>query len=457
MRLRCATRSELAWCLYDWANSAFATSILAALLPVYFARTVVPQNGVRIHIHGWSWHTEAASLWAYAVSLSLLAVALCAPVLGVIADRGPHKKRLLLVSAYFGAASTLCLIGATPGAIWYTLLCFLAAHVGFAGSEVFYNAYLPELVPADQQDWLSGLGYAYGYAGGGLLLALHLLFLTFHTAFGIADPSWAVRLCLASVGAWWALFTLPAALWLPESPPVVPKAATGHGSPHQPGTASSGPGLPPLHAVWSGLRQVASTLGKARLHRNSLVLLLAFFFYNDGIQTVISMAAIYGATELKLSQGTLLGVFLLTQFVAFPGALLFSRWAQAWNNQRVLLVTLFTWCLAILYAYRMRHDWEFWMLGTAVGIVLGGSQALSRSLYSQLIPWEQRAEFFGLFAVGSKFASILGPFTFGVVRDVTGNSRTAILSTLVFFAVGMLVLAAVKPLPRGPGARRQEG
>jgi MFS transporter, UMF1 family len=437
-------RRQTAWCFYDWANSAFATSILAALLPVYFAKSVVPSEGIQISLLFWSWHTQATSLWAYAVSASLLLVTILAPFLGALADYSHNKKTFFAVSAYLGAFATIFLYGAKPGSVWYTLLFFIVAHVGFAGSEIFYNAFLPELAPPEKHDWLSGLGYAYGYLGGGLLLALQLAFLMSLKHLGNPDVTSAVRLCLASVGVWWAVFTLPALFWLP---------GTMWGKPSHGGKACGGPTHRDvaadcrqwIHLITLSLQQVKSTFLQARAHRNLFLFLLAFFFYNDGIQTVISMAAIYGATELNLSQNSLLGTLLLTQFVAFPGAMLFSKWAEIWQTKKVLWVTLFLWCGIVFYAYHMRQGWEFWMLGIGVGLVLGGSQALSRSFYSQMVPVQQSAEFFGMFSIGSKFASISGPFVFGLIRDITGSSRLAILSTLFFLVTGAVLLVLVRP------------
>jgi MFS transporter, UMF1 family len=332
--------------------------------------------------------------------------------------------------------------------VWYTLLFFIVAHMGFAGSEIFYNAFLPELAPPEKQDWLSGLGYAYGYIGGGLLLALQLAFLMSVKYFGSPNVTLAVRLCLASVGVWWAGFTVPALLWLPGAIPGM----HSHGG--QPSTDPADRdavayGRQVLHLITLSLKQVKSTLQKARTHRNLFLFLLAFFFYNDGIQTVISMAAIYGATELNLSENSLLGTLLLTQFVAFPGAMLFSKWAEAWQAKKVLFVTLLLWCAIVFYAYYMRQGWEFWMLGMGVGLILGGSQALSRSFYSQMVPVQQSAEFFGMFSIGSKFSSISGPFVFGLIRDLTGSSRLAILSTLFFLLSGAVLLLLVRTRKSG--------
>jgi UMF1 family MFS transporter len=436
-------RPQQAWCLYDWACSAFATSAVAALLPVYFAKSVVPEGGVTLSAGQWSWHLEAASLWAYTVSFSLAVTASTAPFLGAISDRAEKKKTFFLAFAYLGAVASVFLYGAQSGAVFYTLFCFALANIGFLASEVFYNAFLPELAPPQKLDRLSGLGFAWGYAGGGLLLAAHLAFLTFHRQVGIPDKALAARLCLLSVGIWWAVFTLPAVRWLPA------------------GTPSKG--LPGFAAARSGIAGVWATLKHIRSRRSVFLFLLAFFLYNDGIQTVIGMASIYGATTLNLSMNSLLGALLLTQWVAFPGAVLLSRLAESYGTRRILMIALAIWCGIIFYAYRMQHAWEFWVLAGAVGLILGGSQALSRSLYSHMIPAGRSSEFFGFYSIGSKFSAVLGPFLFGLIVDVTGSGRQAVLSVLAFFIAGALVLWMVPDEkedaggPEGSGASSPGG
>lgn len=420
-RLLPETKAQGAWCLYDWANSAFATSILAVLFPVYFAKVVMPPDGIPIGVGPFRWQTQAASLWGYTVSTSLLCVAVIAPWIGRWADMHGKRKPFFLVLAFCGAAATTVLASARPGTVFRALLVFIVAYACFSASEIFYNAFLPHIVPEHQQDWLSGLGYAYGYVGGGLLLAVHLVWLHQPRWIGLDATEPVVRFAFFTVGLWWAVFTLPCVLWLPSNPPRAPEVEPLR----QPSTM----------ALWRDLRS----------HGRAAAMVIAYFFYNNGIQTVITMASVYGATELGLSTPSLTGAFLLTQWIAFPGAALLARAAEKFGTRRVLVHSLLIWCGVVLFAYWMRSAAHFWILAGVVGFVLGGSQSLSRSLFARMIPKEKSAEFFGFFAIGGKFSAILGPFVFGVLRDFFGTPRPAILSLLLFFLIGAAILLALKP------------
>ncbi|MBF0552777.1 MAG: MFS transporter, partial [Deltaproteobacteria bacterium] len=311
---------------------------------------------------------------------------------------------------------------------------FIIGNIGFLGSGIFYNGFLPALAPPNKQDWLSSVGYAWGYVGGGLLLAAHLAVISFYDRLGLSDAGLAARLCLVSVGLWWGIFTIPAVLWLKDSP----KTRRIQWRP----------------ALVAAIGQVMATLRTIRQRKPIFIFILAYFFYQDGIQTTILMASIYGATELHLSMASLLGALLLTQATAFPGALLFAKWAERWQTKRVLIGLLIIWLGLILYAYRMTAAWEFWTLAGLIGLVLGPSQSLSRSYFSNLIPSEQSAEFFGFFSVSGRFSAILGPLVFGLTRDLTGSSRRAILSVLVFFLIGLALLVAT-PGRGQPGDLRE--
>ncbi len=421
-RLIPQTRAQWAWCLYDWANSAFATSVLAVFLPVYFAKVVVPSSTLRLSLGCFSWESTASSLWAYTISASLFLVTLSAPIIGRIADRTGSRKLFLLILAYTGAFATMALITAVRGAVFRTLGVFSAAYLCFSASEIFYNGYLPHVASKDQQDWLSGLGYAYGYVGGGLLLGIHLILVAFHSRFGFESTSEALRIIFASVGLWWAVFSLPLLFWLPAGR-------------HAPSPSSSRSGSPGF-----SFRHIRALAADLRSHPSAALMVLAYFFYNNGIQTVIAMASIYAATTLNLSTTCLAGAFLMTQWIAFPGAVMVTRLAEGWGTRRTLIGTLVLWCAVVLAAFGMRSSWQFWVLAACIGFVLGGTQALSRSLFSGMIPRDKSAQFFGFFATGGKFSALLGPFVFGVIQDATGNPRWAILSVLIFFLVGLALL-----------------
>jgi UMF1 family MFS transporter len=384
--------------MYDWANSAFATSVLAAILPVYFA-SLVPEEGVAVKWGGFSFTTSASALWAYSISFSVLVAALAAPILGALADFSSSKKKFLFGFTY-------------AGAIFSSLLYFVRAGDW------------PELAHEGDMDWVSGKGYAFGYLGGGLLLALHVLIITYHEGFGIPDRSVSIRISLASVGIWWGFFAIPLFLWVPEVRRLDNKPEN-------------------FSYLEYAFVRFFRTLKSFGYYRDLLWFLAAFLVYNDGIQTVIAMAAIFGKTAIGLGTGTLIGTLLLTQLVALPGALIFARLAKHIQSKAAIMVTLALWVGIVTYAYFLRSALEFWILGALVGVVLGGSQAISRSLYGQLIPRERTAEFFGFFAISGKFASVFGPLIFGLVTDLSENPRNAIFSLVLFFVVGMILLSRV--------------
>jgi UMF1 family MFS transporter len=417
-------REIVGWCFYDWANSAFATTVLAAVLPIYFTY-VVPRHGVRLGpLGGPGLTVRAASLWAYSVSLSVLLVALSSPILGTIADRTAAKKRFLAAYALAGSLCTALLFFVQLGDVWLCIFLFMAANIGFAGGNVFYNAFLPQMVGPDRLDRVSGLGFAVGYVGGGLLLALNLLMIQKPGLFGIRDMLLAIRLCFVSVGIWWAVFTVPTLTLLRERPPV-----------------ESGP--LPENALIYGFRRVSRTLAKARQFGQLGRFLIAFLVYNDGTQTVILMATIFGRTELGLGSGTLLATLLMVQIVGVPGSIALGLLAERYGVKRILMLTLILWTAIVCYAFVIQTALQFVILSLLVGLILGGSQALSRSLYARFVPPDQSAEFYGFYAISNKFASILGPFLFGFIADLSGDLRYSVLSVALFFLAGLILLATV--------------
>ena len=412
-------RAQLGWCLYDWANSAFATVILAAVLPVYFA-SLVPAGGAVIPLPGGARVVPATALWGYAVSLSMLVVALAAPYLGVLADHRGLRRRLLIGFCLLGSAATLLLAFSGPGDYLLVAALFVVANIGFAAGNIFYNAFLPALASGPELDRLSARGYALGYIGGGLVLLVVFLMIRFAGPLGFSGAAAATRAGFLLTALWWAGFALPTFAWVREE------------------VCERNP-APLLH----GLRGYLHTLGELRHYRDLMLFLLAFLFYNDGIQTVIAVSAIFGREELGLSQTTILGTFLMIQFVAMPGSLLFGRLAQAWGSRRVVLVTLVLFLGVTIYAFRMQQAWEFWVLGLVVALILGGSQAISRSLFAALIPPGKSAEFFAFYAISGKFAAIFGPLVFAAIADLTGSTRLALLALSAFFLVGLILLSAV--------------
>lgn len=411
------------WYMYDWANSAFAVTILAALFGPYLSLVVVPAGGVDIPLLGMT-ALSATSLYGYALGLSALFVLLTSPVLGAIADSTASKKRFLMFFCYLGSGSALMMVFVGPGDVWLALLLFMLANFGFISSNVFYDSFLPHIARPDMQDVVSGKGYAYGYAGGGLLFLLQLLLVQFHGSIGI-DEGTAVRLSLGSVGLWWGGFAIVTFTRLSEPRVDVPPRRM-------------------TRIIADGFGRIFMTVNKIRSLRQMGLFLVAFMIYNDGIQTVIAMATIYGSEELGFDTMTLMGALLMIQFIGIGGSQVFGALAKRYGPKPMVLVALAIWTGVVIHAFFMTDPIEFWILGAVVGLVLGGSQALSRSLYSRIVPPSASAEFFGFFSVFEKFSAIWGPLVFAVIRQVTGSARMSIISLVVFFIVGGILLAFVR-------------
>jgi len=410
-------RAAFGWCLYDWANSAFATVILAAVLPVYFA-SLVPNEGVTLF-----WSSKpipATALWGYIVSISMALVALSAPALGNLSDRKGLRRTLLIIFCLLGSLSTCGLFFAGPGQYLFAAALFILGNIGFAAGNIFYNAYLPDLAEGHKADQLSAKGFALGYVGGGLMLLIAFVMIQKSALLGFAGIGEATRFSFLLTGIWWLGFSLPTFAWLKDVPL---KSSSQH--------------------VLRTPKDYLKIFAELRQYRDLSRFLIAFLLYNDGIQTIIAVSAIFAREELGLGTGTILGCFLMIQFVATPGALLFSRLSGHLGTKRAVLITLFIFTLITGYASIMHSTIEFWILGFTVAIVLGGSQALSRSLFSSMVPKERSAEFFGFYAISSKFASIFGPLTFALLIDLTGSNRVAIVALAVFFIVGIWLLIGV--------------
>ena len=413
-------RTIFGWCMYDWANSAFVTTVSVGLLPAYFAEVVVGQDGIVLGGTRYS----AFSLWGFTVSAAAIVTFAMAPVLGAIADYSGAKKRFLLTGAYLGSLFTLLLYFSGSGDVARTMLFFLIAQIGFIAANVFYDAFLPHLASEDQMDWVSGKGYSYGYVGGGLQFGLALAMVAGHDRLGISQAL-AVRLAIVMAGLWWAGFTLFTAHYLKE-PPRAPQAAP----------ALRGA----LDYIRLGVTRTLATTRRVRRFRHLALFLIAFMLYDDGIQTVILMASIYGKDELHLSTTSLMLTLLIIQAIATLGALLFGRIARWIGTRHAIMVTLVAWSGVVIYGYFIDNATEYFVLGGIVGVVLGGSQALSRSFYASMVPEEASAEFFGFYTVFSKFSAIWGPMVLALVRQWSGSARVAIVSLIVFFLVGLLLL-----------------
>ena len=418
-------KEKFGWCLYDWANSAFAVTILAAILPVYFTESIVPVNGAELTIFGWKGNLSATSLWGYTSGLTSLLILLSAPILGAIADKSHRKKAFLMIFCFLGSFLTALLFFSRPSDIFYVLLIFCLAQYCFVGGNVFYDAFLPFLAKGTEMDRLSGNGYALGYLGGGILLALNVLFIQCAHIVGV-QKEMAVRLSFVSTGIWWAFFGGISFRLFQEN-----------ARPHENRVAF-------FQSAVDGLQNVRETIRVVRQHRNVLFFLVAYMIYNEGVQTVIRMASIYGKEELGLSTGTLLGTLLMVQFIGIGGAILMSWIAARFGIKQTIITILASWFALTIFAYGMTKAWEFWFLGGCVGLMLGGTQALSRSFYGRMIPSNQSAQFFGYYSVFAKMSAIWGPILFAYIRQTTGTSRLSVLSLSLFFLVGCGMLFFVR-------------
>ncbi|HVP41822.1 MAG TPA: MFS transporter [Terriglobales bacterium] len=415
-------KTVFAWCMYDWANSAYITTIVG-LMPVYFANVVVGEKGVTLS--GTHYHPD--SLWGLMVGFADALAFLAAPVLGAIADFTAAKRRFLLSFAYTGAIFAMLLYFCRSGEVYRTMLFFVVAQFAFVSANVFYDAFLPQIASDERMDWVSGKGYSYGYVGGGLQFALALVLVTFHARFGLTQEA-AARIGLGSAGLWWAGFTLFTARGLREG---------GASEPMPPGYEHTPRVLALVHI---GVSRTLRTLRKVGNFRHLVLFLVAFMLYNDGIQTVINLATAYGTVELHLSPSVLMGTLLLIQFIGVGGALLFGKLAQWMGTKPAIMLSLVLWSGVVIYAYFMQTATQFVVLGVIVGMILGGSQALSRSYFGSMVPEEASAEFYGFYTVFTKFASIWGPLAFAIIKQVTGSSRLAIVSLIFFFVVGLTLL-----------------
>ena len=418
-------RSErVGWYFYDFANSAFSTTVVTVFMGPFLTAGARAAAGADGFLRPFGIRIAAGSFFPYAVSLSVFLQVLLLPVLGALADYSRRKKELLLVFAWIGASATLSMYSAGGGRYLLGGGLFVFANVCFGASVVFYNAILPEIAPPEKRDSVSSIGWGFGYLGGGILLGLNLLLFSRAGDFGLT-PGEAVRISLASAGAWWAIFTIVPLMTLRRRE-----------------TAQRPP--PGRSYLAVGFGQLGTTLRRARRYPQAWLFLLACLLYSDGIQTVIALASQFGQEELGLPLSSLTAAILMVQFVAFFGAHIFNGLAKLLGAKRAIALSLALWTAAVFYAYAfLRTKAEFFALCAVIAVVLGGSQALSRSVYSQLIPKGEEAEYFGLYEVGVHGTSWLGPLLFGLALQFTGSYRVAILSLVLFFVAGLILLLQV--------------
>jgi UMF1 family MFS transporter len=422
-------REMFGWKMYDWANSAFSTTIVGALYGPYLTeitQRAVGENGTVLSL-GPMGAVTAKSFFPTCVSAAVFLQIFLLPILGSIADYSNLKKKLMGLFCYIGVLAT-CLMFFVAGRLyWLGGLLFIISNLSFGAAVVFYNGFLNDITTEDQRDKVSSRGFAYGYLGGGLLLALNFLLVKSAPRLGM-DTLMAVRISLLSAGVWWGGFALItfATLKTRRVERSLPRGKT---------------------YLTIGFSELGRTFRELARLRHTLRYLIGYLFFNDGIQTVISMASVFMAQELfiarglKTDQSFLLGIFLMVQFVAIFGALLFERLAYAIKTKNAILVSLVLWAGVVIYGYGfLRTTTEAWIMGAVIAIVLGGSQALSRSLFSRMIPAGREASFFGIYEVSERGTSWMGPLVFGIVVAATNSYRQAMLSLIVFFVVGTIIL-----------------
>ncbi|MFE6745318.1 MFS transporter [Kitasatospora purpeofusca] len=432
---RALRRMQFGWYINDWANAAFSATVLTVFLGPYLTSVAKEAADAQGNVHPLGLSIRAGSFFPYTVSFSVLLSVGAMLLLGTVADRTGRHKELMCGAAYVGSVATMGMffLGGDRYLLGGGLL--VVANIAYAVSVALSYAYLPGLASPDERDKVSSKGWAYGYAGGGLLLIANLALFQGHDAFGLSSGT-AVRICLASAGLWWAVFTLVPLLRLPSRAGVLP----GQGA--RGGGAADGKDAEPAAG---SLRELGRTLKGMRRYPLTLLYLGAFLCYNDGIQTVVSQASLYGSEELGMDQTSLVVAVLLVQIVAIGGALLLGRIAHRFGAKSTILGSLVGWVVTLALGYFMPAHQPVWfyVLACMIGLVLGGSQALSRSLFSHMIPPGREAEYFSVYKVSDRGTSWMGPLVFGLAYQITGSYRSAIISLLVFFVIGFAVLLKV--------------
>jgi UMF1 family MFS transporter len=405
-------RSIISWSLYDWANSAFATTVMAGFFPVFFSSY-------------WSSASTSQQSTFYlglANSIASILVAAMAPVLGAIADNGSYRKRILVFFAFLGAIMTGSLWFVAAGRWQIAVVFYITATIGFSGANTFYDSLLPAVASEKKVDFVSSLGFSLGYIGGGLLFLVNVLMYLNPERFGLPDEATAVRASFMMVAVWWIVFTIPLVLFVKE-----PKGEKRYGV---------------RTAIRQGFSQIARTLKAVKTLKVTGMFLFAYWCYIDGVDTIVRMAVDYG-TALGFPSESLIVALLITQFVAFPAALAYNWFGHKIGVKRALMVAIIAYAAIAVLGFFMNRPIHFYLLACLIGLFQGGIQALSRSYYTRLIPQEQSAQFFGFFNMLGKFAAIVGPLLVGVVTVLTGSNRLGIISLVFLFAAGGILLARV--------------
>ncbi len=401
--------AQFSWALYDWANSAYTTTVMAGFFPIFFKTYWAdPSNP-----------SQSTFYLGMANSIAAVIIAACAPFLGAVADRGGVKKKFLTTFIFFGIVMTGGLRLLEIGQWQLAIIFYMSATIGWSGANIFYDSLLPGVADKKNVDFVSSLGYGLGYIGGGLLFLLNVLMYLKYEAFGFPDAATAIKISFLTVAVWWAIFSIPVLLWVKEPAVRAPDSL--------------------FRAIRGGWKQLISTLRDIRQFKIVVTFLLAYWLYIDGVDTIIRMAVDYGKS-LNFSDSTLITALLVVQFIAFPSALAYGWLATKIGAKKAVMSGIFGYILITLLGYFMQLEWHFYFLAIMVGLFQGGIQALSRSIYTRIIPLDKSAEFFGFYNMLGKFAAVIGPFLMGLVTVSTGNPRLGILSILVLFVSGAVVL-----------------
>jgi len=416
-------RAVRAWMMYDWANSAFATTVLAGFFPIFF----------KSYWAGGMEGARSTALLGTAASVSVVLVFLVAVGLGSLADRTGSRRRLLGLFCALGSLATMALALVPQGMAVWALALYVVGTLGFAGSSVFYDALLPLIARPERLDDVSTRGYALGYLGGGLLFAAQVVLVTFPHLFGLPDKAAAVRVAFVTTGLWWAGFAVPVLTMIREEKPAPAGSA--------------------LTVVKESFARLASTIRSIGSYRDLMLFLVAFWCYMDGVGTIVKMATAYGK-DVGLEDVHLIGALLMVQFIGLPATVLFGLLARRFGRRRMILVGIAAYAGVVVFAYFMSRGWHFFVLATVVGLFQGGIQAISRSLYASMTPRSRSAEFFGFYNLCARFSTFVGPLVVGWTGGLALNPRFGILTLVVLFVAGAVLLVMVKP-ERGR-ARAQE-
>ena len=412
------------WYLYDWANSAFSTTVISLFIGPYLTSIAENSADAAGMISLWGFEMRPGSLYPYAISFSVFMQVFLLPIVGGIADRIKSRNGLLAVFAYIGSISTICLYFVKDGRFALGAFLLIVANISFGAALVVANSYIPDLASPDKRDAVSSRGWASGYAGGGLLLILNLILYAGYESFGVTQAE-AVRISLMSAGIWWALFTIVTVRGLR--------------------TLNRPVGAVGTEALTVGFKELKTTIKDVRKYPETLKFLIAYLFYNDGIQTVIAISGTYAILELKLTEISLVIAILIVQVTALIGALLLAKLSDKIGAKKVILLTLLIWTLMVVITYGLPAGQQnpYLAIAAGIGFVLGGSQALSRSLYSQVIPRAREAQYFSFYEISERGTSWLGTLAFGIAFGLTGSYRQSVLLIIAFFVIGGLLLLRV--------------